>query len=202
MTVKHTNAKGRVYFLHEGSTKTGKKRYFFSMVSEGSLCAEIPKGYEIYEHPNAQVFLRKVPKKIIRDEERDRVEEGLRIHSSVKASKIDVRKNVIRIYTPSQDIGALEGMLGEFSPLPSMTKEAMNQILSYSAEMQFLLIDEEKRTFMAQRFCYLGSIDDWIMIGAPDSLDALIKKYLPHLGEESFFVPRLRRDPGWGAKVS
>ena len=59
MPVKHVNRKRHTYFLHEGKTKTGKPKYFFSKDSEGTLLDAVPDGYEIYKHPNAQVFLRK-----------------------------------------------------------------------------------------------------------------------------------------------
>jgi hypothetical protein len=152
------------------------------MKAEGSICTSIPEGYEIYEHPNAQVFLRKIPKKIIFDEEKDVVESGMRNHSSLKKYKIDVRKNIIQIYTPYQEINTIDSIFSTISPL-----QAINDTATYSPDMQFILIDKEKRIFVAQRYCYLGRIDDWINIGSPDSLGALVKKYIKHLGKESIF---------------
>ncbi len=187
MSVKYTNAKGKVYYLHKGKTKTGKERYYFSMKNKGPICNLIPEGYEIYEHPNAQVFLRKIPKKIILDEEIDIVEDGIRNYSSLKTYKIDVRKNIIQIYTPDQDVNALENILSTISRLPAITKQAINDVATYSPDMQFILTDKEERIFVAQRYCYLGRIDDWINIGSPDSLGALVEKYIKHLGKESFF---------------
>jgi hypothetical protein len=49
------NAKGKTYYLYQGTTKTGKPRYYFSMESNGALAESIPEGFEIYENPNAQV---------------------------------------------------------------------------------------------------------------------------------------------------
>ena len=69
MPITHTNAKGKTSYLHQGTTKTGKPTYHFSMQSEGTLAETIPAGFEIYENPNAQVFLRRIPPKIITDEE-------------------------------------------------------------------------------------------------------------------------------------
>ena len=78
MPVKHVNRKRQTYFLHEGKTKTGKPKYFFSKDSEGTLLDAVPDGYEIYENPNAQVFLRKAMPEIITDEEVVAVQIGLR----------------------------------------------------------------------------------------------------------------------------
>ena len=44
-----------------------------------------------YETPNAQVFLRRIPPKIITDEERQVVEDGMRKYASVQDYKVDVR---------------------------------------------------------------------------------------------------------------
>ena len=41
--------------------------------------------------------------------------------------------------------------------------------------MRFVLEDKKQRIFIAERFCFKGSIDDWIDIGGPDSLENLLK---------------------------
>ena len=69
MTITYTNRSLQTYYLHQGTTKTGKPKYFFSKKSEGNLVEQIPDGFEIYENPNAQVFLRRIPKKIVTDTE-------------------------------------------------------------------------------------------------------------------------------------
>ena len=53
MPITHVNAKGKTYYLHQGTTKTGKPKYHFAMKSEGALVQSIPVGFEIYENPNA-----------------------------------------------------------------------------------------------------------------------------------------------------
>jgi hypothetical protein len=187
LSVKYKNRKGKVYFLYKKQTKNGKESFYFSMKNEGKACTSIPEGYEIYEHPNAQVFLRKITEKIISDEELNIVDNGMKNYSTLKSYKIDVRKNTIQIYTPNQDVNALEDILSSISPLPEIKKQAINDVITYSPDMQFILIEKENRIFMAQRYCYLGRINDWINIGAPDSLSNLVKKYITHLGKESFF---------------
>ena len=82
--------------------QTGKPKYHFAMKSEGNLAASIPEGFEIYENPNAQVFLRCIPPKIITDEERQIVENGMRKYAGVKDYKIDVKDKAIIVYTAIQ----------------------------------------------------------------------------------------------------
>ena len=83
MPITHTNAKGKTYYLHQGTTKMGKPKDYFSMESNGALAESIPAGCEIYENPNAQVFLRRIPPKIITDEERQVVEDGMRKYAEI-----------------------------------------------------------------------------------------------------------------------
>ena len=56
MAVQYTNRITKTYYLREGKTKTGKPRYFFSTQQDGKgeAVEHIPKGYEIYEHPEKE----------------------------------------------------------------------------------------------------------------------------------------------------
>jgi hypothetical protein len=53
--------------------------------------------------------------------------------------------------------------------------------------LRFTLADQAKRTFYAERWCYLGSIDDWVDIGAAGQLSSLVKQTVPKLGSDAFF---------------
>jgi hypothetical protein len=188
MPIKYISRKSQTFYLHRSNTTAGGSKYFFSLKSDGILADTIPDGYEIYENPNAQVFLRKVQPKIIADLESAVVEKGMRQYSDVKYYIIDTRKNAIIVYLADQDINAIKEIL----PAPFISKfenweKALNNILSYSPMLRFVLIDKAKRKFITERYCFLGSIDDWINIGGPDRLENLTKKFLKHLGKESFF---------------
>src|SRR5712692_6104064 len=123
--ITHTNAKGKTYYLHQGTTKTGKPKYYFSMESNGALAESMPEGFEIYENSNAQVFLRRIPPKIITDEERRVVEAGMRTSADVKDYKIDVKGNVIAIYTADQDIDTLADLFKDLHPDPTTNTQLM-----------------------------------------------------------------------------
>jgi len=58
---------------------------------------------------------------------------------------------------------------------------------TYAAMMRFRLLDEEKRMFQTERFCFRGGVDDWIPIGPEGPLGFLVAKFVKHLGRESFF---------------
>jgi hypothetical protein len=59
--------------------------------------------------------------------------------------------------------------------------------IRYSPVLQFILEDEERRIFVVQRYCYRGSIDDWIYVGGSGKLEKLVQQYVKHLDKESFF---------------
>ncbi len=189
MPITHTNAKGQTFSLYQGTTKTGKPKYYFAMQSEGTLAKAVPAGYEIYENPNAQIFLRRIPPKIITDEECQIVEEGMRTYAEVKDYKVDVRGNALLIYTADQDMETLAAIV--CNPHASREENTrrmtlLRQGIHYSPMLVFQLIDAQRRTFQTQRYCFLGSVDDWIEIGKPGKLTQLVKRYVKHLGQDSY----------------
>lgn len=188
MTVTHTNRRGNTYYLHQGKTKSGNPKYFFALRDEGDLVDDIPAGYEVYENPNAQVFLRRVPAKIVTDEEVAVVKAGMQQFCRLKQYIVDVKKEAILIYTPDQDVDLLTETLDIFSSFQRTRARAMlERALSYSPVLKFVLADKEKRLFTAWRYCYLGSIDDWIPIDIADVLSKLVAKYVKHVGQETFY---------------
>lgn len=188
MSVIHTNRKGKTYYLHQGITRKGNPKYFFTLRDEGDLVDTVPPGYEIYENPNAQVFLRRQQQPIISDEEITIVKAGMQQYSRLEHFIVDVKKNVIAIYTPDQDIDLLVGTL-DFLPGTSSVKRkaVLETIVIFSPMLQFILVDKQQRLFAVQRFCFLGAIDDWMTVGDIDGLPGLVKTYVPHLGEDSFY---------------
>ncbi len=193
MTVQYTNRRSITYYLHAGKTKTGKPKYHFSMKKEGNLVGKIPAGYEIFEHPaNAQVFLRKTQPKVITDIEKRLIGKSLKKIKVSKRYLFDIKGKVITIFESDQDIDALRELFTGMSNQDSLNNQftvdsAIDNAITYFPVMRFILDDKIMRAFVAERFCFIGSIDDWIYIGGPDSLDKLLKKYLKHIGEESFF---------------
>ena len=190
MSITYTNAKGQTYFLHHGRTKTGTPTYYCSMKRDGQLADAIPEGFEIYETPNGQVFVRRIPPKFITDEEWQTVVDGMRTYASGQAYKIDVKGKSIVIYLADQDSDTLARMFRDYPTSPEHKERMMTvlrQQLHYSPMMQFVLTDEQRRYFWPQRYCFRGAIDDWISIGLPDTLSNVVKTYVKHLGKASYF---------------
>lgn len=193
MTVQHTNRKGQVYYLHEGKTKTGKPKYYFSMKTDSKLLQAIPHGYEVYENANGQVFLIKEQPKAITDDERLLIEKHLGRIEGDKSYRLDVRGVVIIVHESNENTKRLRSLFEELSIYRSRqtTEDELFDLLerstTYSPVMRFTLEDEENRLFSVQRYCFRGSLDDWIEIGGAQHLEAIVEKFIPHLGRESFF---------------
>jgi len=187
MVLTYTNRKDDKYYLHEGRTKTGTPKYFFSTRKDGKLLERIPDGYEIYENPNGLVFLRKARPKIFSDEEMAIVENAMKNYTDLEFYKIDVRGNAIIILLPLQDVDGIKEVISQFSlNTPAQINHTLQRIIRFAPEMQLILTDKEKRLFGLQRYCYRG-MGSWITLSTSSNLKSLVKKYFKHLAKESFF---------------
>ena len=183
MPVTHTNRRGQTYYLHAGTTRTGKARYWFSTKADGPLVGSIPEGHEVYENPGAQVFLRKVVPQLVTPAEVAVVEDGLGRYAPGRNCIVDVQKEHIVVYHAERVTLDLEGFGLGVRELPVRYRD-------YMKVMRFTLVDEEARTFRVQRWCFRGSIDRWIdlwMSGSEGKLPDLVEKFCTHIGRESFF---------------
>jgi len=189
MPYQYTNRKKVTYSLYQNRTKTGKVRYYFSQKqSAGNPIEQLLEGYEVYENPNAVVFLRKKQAPVITRDEIALIEKGILKYCQLPRHTIDVKKNIIRVFIPDQDVDDLINLFRESSILSKpVNLDSLENMLTYSPVMQFVLEDKDERLFQAERYCYLGSTDDWIPIGFPGSLSKLAEKYLRHIGKDSYF---------------
>lgn len=185
MSVKHTDRRSRTWHLHEKATTAGKRTYFFSMDAVGQVVEALPEGYEVYENPNAQVFLRKRVAPVILPEELALVEAALARHGEVWQYQSDVKKATITVHEAS-DLGGLDGLYREFRGRRMLADEKRISA-HYTPMMRFTLADKESRAFIVERYCFRGRIDGWIFLDGPGALAPLVRKYVKHLGRESFF---------------
>ena len=196
MPVQYTNRIGKTYYLRQGKTKTGKNRYFFSsklQEAKGEAVDHIPTGYEIYQRPeNAQVFLQKIQPQLTTDIERQLVKNRVKTLKRPKLYRVDFKNEYITIYESNMDVTSPQNIFCEILDVSSnyfmdvVTKMADRQ---YTAVLRFCLDDSKQRTFVAERFCFLGGIDDWIDLSGSDDLHKLVDKYIELVGTDEFFEP-------------
>ena len=189
MPIQYVNRKGDTYFLHESKTKTGKPKWFFSRKTEGELSNAIPAGYEIYENHNAQVFLRTIVPMLVTKEEIETVEKGVRKFAKLRYFLVEAKSDSIVVFVANQQGGFLEESVASRFGISDREKltTAMQGHLTYLPMMRFCLVDEKRRQFTVERWCFLGSIDDWFPLSGAGDLSTLVKKFAPHLGKDSFY---------------
>ena len=192
MPVTYTNRQGRTYYLCRTWTKTGAPWYFFAREPKGEPVDEIPPGYEIRENVNGLVSLGKVRPVRILPLERELIETLVRRHPKAHNYRVDVKGDAIVIYErvgPDVDdvIGGLRGHLHIPVGRLDALRETLDEGARFSPELRFVLLDEEQRTFQTERWCYLGSIDDWIEIGPRGPLRKLARRFIPLLGTDSLY---------------
>lgn len=185
MSIEHTARTGKTYYLHERVSQAGKRSYFFSLDADGELVAAIPDGYEVYENIGGQVFLRKRIAQIIRPAEVLAVEAALPRHGEAWRYRVEAKKNAIVVY----DAGDMEGRDGvaRVWGRSLLVDDMKRRHAAYMAVLRFTLVDKKSRVFVTERFCFRGSIDDWIHVGGPGALTEQVRQFVKHLGRESFY---------------
>jgi hypothetical protein len=192
MQVTYTNRKGKTYYLCQGVGKTGRPYYYFAREPKGTPVEQIPEGFEIRESVNGFLSLARVRPVHIREGEKTTVEAAIQRHPKAHNYRVDVKGKEIVVYERvGPDMEDLMPMMRRLGAVSSERLQAVREVLDegarFSPEMRFVLLDEEKRTFQTERWCYLGSIDDWIGIGRSGSLKQLARRFVPMLGTQALF---------------
>jgi hypothetical protein len=192
MSITYTNRKGRTYYLCQGVTKTGKPRYYFAREPKGTPVEEIPEGWEIRESVNGVVSLAKIrPVKILPREE-EAVQAEIERHPRAHNYRIDVKDDRITVYeragTDPDDLILRMRRSGLSLPgLADQLWESLDSHARFTPVLRFILVNEETRTFCVERWCYLGSIDDWISVGPMGPVSQVARQWVPKLGTDALF---------------
>jgi hypothetical protein len=192
MPITYTNRKGVTYYLCQGVTKTGKPRYYFAREPKGEPVEQIPEGFKISESVNGIVSLARDRPALIRPEEVATVEAAVGRHPKSNKYRVNVKHNRIEVYEQvGPDAGELAAALAQegfgISALADRLRPTMERRAQFTPVLRFILADAEQRTFRVERWCYLGSIDDWIDVGPMGPVDRLARHWIPRLGTDRFF---------------
>jgi hypothetical protein len=189
---QHVNRMGDSYRLQSKPGKDGKRKFSFARKLTGEPVQRLPEGYEVREHPESgQVVLRKLKPSPIRAEEKRLLEQTIRKQARGVLFIVDVDDRALVVYTADMEADARVDLLRQIFPMDAATATKMKADMigraRYMKMMRFTLIDPENRLFNLDRWCFMGSIDDWFFIEAAAPLSVLAGKYVRHLGQESFF---------------
>lgn len=181
-----TNRKGETYYLHAGTTKTGKARYFFAKTVRDGALLEMPDGFEVSESINGVVSVRKkrLGGPLVPDADLGVVVAVVKRHRGLADHEVRVVGNAIVIFEPyptREQLGRLRSSLG--GPLDkSFIEEGMKQA-QFSSVMKFELEGDDYAVF---RMTYRGE-GGWSYPLDAGQLDELAKEYVSHIGAEQFF---------------
>jgi hypothetical protein len=198
MTLQYTNRVGKIYYLSEGKTKSGKPQYYFTLKEKDNAVDKIPKGYEIYEHPeNAQIFMRKIRPRVITELEEQFVKNEVKALQRTRKYLVDCKDEYITIYESNQEVEDVQkafgklfsraGIRSDTSPEDVLTGFTNIMDQNYTAMLRFCLEDKEKRLFSAERFCFRGHSDRWIYLEDSEKFKELVKRNVDLLGTDKFF---------------
>jgi hypothetical protein len=195
MPVSYTNRKGMTYILYRGRTRTGKPRYYFGRPdqSQGKPVSEIPPGYTISESVNGVVSLVKDRPALIQPEEVEAIEAVVQRHPEVHRYRVAVKGNRIEIY---EQVGPDYNALISELHIPGLSRPGLTEELraleerhaQYTPVLRFILLDQARRQFGAQRISSLGGIDNWLELhGQTGPVAKLARALIPTLGTEQFY---------------
>ena len=190
MPLTYRNRQGKTYCLHVGKTKTGKDKYFCSQKKDGVLLEDVPKGVEIHENPDGLVYLRREIKTLLSEDEMILIGRALETMTALKdyEYKVEHDMNTITIYVADCNAKKLLEVLNPFYAQDERCiRECAIRSGTFTVMLRFRIVDKQERLFIAERFCFRGSVDDWIQISGGGTLKSLATKFVKHLGKESFY---------------
>ena len=186
--VHYTNRKGKTYYLHAKTTKVGKTRYVMARTAEEDALTELPEGYTIGESVNGQVYVGRIQPRVITPLEESLVKaelEKLGLHRY----RCEVKGVYITVYEPLRCESDYSEMLKEMGVFAWKMEKHLTEMIDkgpFEPVMRFHLFDQEKRIFEGERMTYRGR-GGWRSLHDFKTLTELTRKYLPHLGKDSFF---------------
>ena len=185
--IKYTNRKGKTYYLRATTTKAGRTRYIMTRTADDAL-TKLPEGHVITENVNGQVSIGRIQPRLITDLEEAIVKSELE-KLGLNKYRCNVKGSYITVYEPlyrESDYSEMSEEMGVFAP--AMKKYISERIDKgpFDPVMRFRLIDEDKRIFELQRMTYRGE-GGWMSLHKFGPLKDLARKYLKHLGKDTFY---------------
>ena len=102
----------------------------------------------------------------------------IRRSSGLEHAIVDVEENSLIVWTPSMDVSEADDLIRNLagdraSSMTGVFRQAILTQSPYTKMLRFTLSNPDRRLFTAERWCFRGSIDDWIFIGVPRSRTTL-----------------------------
>jgi hypothetical protein len=92
---------------------------------------------------------------------------------------------VLAVHASADRSALLARIAPHFSPRERERDE--ERFAHYQPVLRLILRDSERRLLAPERYCFRGSVDDWISIGPSERMEGLAARYLKHLGHDSMY---------------
>lgn len=183
----YENRMGETYYLHGGTTKTGKPRYFFARTTREGALATMPKGFEVSESINGVVSVRRkiAGASPVPDEDVKVVELAVGRHRHLRGYVVRALGNALVVFEPyprPDDLQDIAQRLDAAHRGPSLIEDRMKKA-QYAPVMKFERDDEGYIVF---RMTYRGK-GGWSWPLATGKLPELAKKFVRHINADEFF---------------
>jgi hypothetical protein len=185
--VTHTNRMGDTYYLHRGTTKRGKPRYYFARAVREGAVDEMPDGFEVSESINGVVSVRRkrpggpqVPAADLQV-----VWDAVRLCPHLEDYEVRAVGGAIVIYEPSPRRDELRGaamQLGIARLDDAYIGERMKRA-QYGPVMKF---EGTADSYAVFRMTYRGE-GGWSWPLACGKLDELANQFVRHIGTDEFY---------------
>ncbi len=175
----YVNRRSDTYYLHEGTTRTGKPRLFVAKTVGPGALAAMPAGFEFCESVNAVVSVRRIDlgAPTIPPADVALVASELARHRHLRAHRADAVKGALVVFEPDATLSTDVAMCFGVSP-------ARAALLSrYTPVVKFIPAGAE---YDVHRMTYSGH-GGWSRAIEQGPLAKLVRKWVPPIGTDKLF---------------
>jgi hypothetical protein len=188
--LQHTSQRGIDWFLHQGTTKTGKPKYFVAKkVGRGALAA-MPAGFEFTESVNGVVSVRRLDAtpKLVPDADVETVRAEVARHRHLLHHKVAAGRDAVLVYEPVG--GRPDAELVLMAKMLRVPMGTLNARVRYEPVMRFVVWPHGRPgDYTIERMTYSGK-GGWSYQLEQGPLAYLARKYVAAIGTEGFFELR------------
>jgi hypothetical protein len=183
--LSHTNRMGDTYYLHEGTTKTGKPRFYFAKALRAGALATMPDEFEVVESINGVVSVRRkrggAP--TVPGDDVDLVRAAVAEHAHLRDHRVESVGGAIVVFEPHPSRAQLRRMnLG----LGLVSEPFVSKRMKQARFDPILKFEREGDEYAVYRMTFRGE-GGWSYPLDAGKLRLLAKKYVRHVGTDELF---------------
>ncbi|MEM1123122.1 MAG: hypothetical protein AAGJ18_21950 [Bacteroidota bacterium] len=186
------NSKEQAFYIKSKKTKKGNTTYYMTKKLDNECLDEEPVGFEVFERPDSRtLFIRRRKPNKFGLKGLNYIKKELEKNKAISDFKVDVNGDIVKIYTTDLESGADNVFGGGLRDL--LFNNAQVDIFRkafqrYEERMRIKIVErKDEKEYLVYRYCYRGSVDDWIVIDAGEDLGQLAKDNLKLIGTEAYF---------------